>query len=244
MKFKNLIFCILVFGCIPNVTKFENREPFNSKGFAYILNENNQEKNIFKVNLDNTKMQVSHNTLRPNSLVKIINLKTKESITLNTISKINYPEFYKIFITQPVADKLKLDTKFPLVEVLELKKNKSFVAKKAKIFTEEKKISNKAPVASVQISNISKEKKQKKLNQEKIFILIGTFYSLDTVKFLKQRINKEITNYEVKKLKIVRRNNKQIDLISGPYNTINLMKNDYILLKKFGFEELNITLND
>ena len=45
-------------------------------------------------------------------------------------------------------------------------------------------------------------------------------------------------------MKIVRRNNKQIDLISGPYNTINLMKNDYILLKKFGFEELNITLND
>jgi len=178
-------------------------------------------------------------------VLKIINLKPKDSITLNTTNKINYPEFYKILITQPAADKLKLDSKLPLVEVLELKKNKSFVAKKAKIFTEEKKISNKAPVASVQISNISKEKKQKKkLNQEKIFILIGSFYSIETVKFLKKRINKELTNYDVKKMKTVRRNNKQIDLISGPYNTINLMKNDYILLKKFGFEELNIILNE
>ena len=34
--------------------------------------------------------------------------------------------------------------------------------------------------------------------------------------------------------------NKQTNLISGPYNTINFMKNDYILLKKFGFEELDI----
>ena len=245
MKFKNLIFFILLFGCVPNVTKFENREPLNSKGFAYIFEENKIDEKVFKGKLDNTEIQVSHNTLKPNSLVKIINLKTKDSITLNTTNKINYPEFYKILITQPVADKIKLDSKLPLVEVLELKKNKSFIAKKAKIFTEEKKISNKAPVASVQISNISKEKRRKKnLNQEKIFILIGSFYSIDTVKFLKERINEEITNYDSKKMKIVRRNNKQIDLISGPYNTINLMKNDYILLKKFGFEELDIILNE
>ena len=37
------------------------------------------------------------------------------------------------------------------------------------------------------------------------------------------------------------KNNKKINLFSGPYNTINFMKNDYIQLKKFGFEELDIT---
>ena len=37
---------------------------------------------------------------------------------------------------------------------------------------------------------------------------------------------------------------KEIQLISGPYNTINLMKNDYILLKRFGFEELDFFTND
>ena len=45
-------------------------------------------------------------------------------------------------------------------------------------------------------------------------------------------------------MKILKKNNKEIQLISGPYNTINFMKNDYILLKKFGFEELEFITND
>ncbi len=32
--------------------------------------------------------------------------------------------------------------------------------------------------------------------------------------------------------------------MSGPYNSINLMKNDYIQLKHFGFEELDISINE
>ena len=56
---------------------------------------------------------------------------------------------------------LNLNKDLPILEIIEIKKNKSFVAKKAKIFNEEKKISSKAPVASVQISNISKNKLKK-----------------------------------------------------------------------------------
>ena len=37
-----------------------------------------------------------------------------------------------------------------------------------------------------------------------------------------------------------KKSNKQTELISGPYYAINFMKNDYILLKQFGFEELDI----
>ena len=41
----------------------------------------------------------------------------------------------------------------------------SFVAEKAKIYNEEKKISSKAPVTTVKIANISKKRsKSKKLN--------------------------------------------------------------------------------
>ena len=39
---------------------------------------------------------------------------------------------------------------------------------------------------------------------------------------------------------IRKKNDKEIDLISGPYNAVNLMKNDYIELIDFGFEELDI----
>ena len=47
-----------------------------------------------------------------------------------------------------------------------------------------KKISSKAPVNSVQISNISKNKSSKlKKNEDKIFIHVATFYSIKTAKF-------------------------------------------------------------
>ena len=107
------------------------------------------------------------------------------------------------------------------------------------------KIPSKAPVASVQISNISKNIKTKKNNNfKKIYIEIASFYSIETAKFLKQRIIKEIADLDRKKLKIKKINDKKTQVISGPYNSINLLKNDYIKLKSFGFEELDILIND
>ena len=76
--------------------------------------------------------------------------------------------------------------------------------------------------------------------KNEMFILIATFYSNDVASFLKQRISKEIPAYDNNKLKIRKKSNKEIELISGPYKAINFMKNDYILLKQFGFEELDI----
>ena len=109
------------------------------------------------------------------------------------------------------------------------------------MFNEEKKISSNAPVTSVQISNISKRYKNKIKKQKIKFLHIdSSFYSKETAKFLKERIGKEIPAYDIQKLKIIRERNNKINLISGSYNTINLMKNDYISLKNFGFEELDI----
>ena len=140
---------------------------------------------------------------------------------------------------------MNLDKDLPLVEILEIKRNKSFIAKKAKIFNEERKISSKAPVTSVKISNISKNKRfSSDIKKNEFVILIGSFYSEETAVFLRKRIKKEFTDYNDKKLQIRKKGNKQIDLISGPYSTINLMKNDYILLKTFGFEELDIIINE
>ena len=149
-------------------------------------------------------------------------------------------------MTSQVANKLKIDKDFPFVEILEIKRNKSFVAEKAKIFKEEKQISSNAPVTSVKISNISKNKNMasKTKKKENIFIVIATFYSEETAKFLKERIIHQISEYDPLKLKIVKKSNKKISLISGPYYTINLVKNDYTQIKEFGFEELNLTIND
>ena len=86
-------------------------------------------------------------------------------------------------------------------------------------------------MTSVQISNISKNNSLKQINKSnKIFIHIGTFYSSKTASFLKKRIIEEISNLDQQKIKLKRINNKET-VISGPYTTVNSLKNDYIKLK-------------
>ena len=236
---------IFIFSCTSNYTKLDNRAPYNSKGFALVYNESDYENKIIQTKLDNTKIQVFHNQLKTNTLIKLINPKTNSYLIVKNIRKTKYPDFYKILITQAVAKKLNIDPTLPLIEIIEIKKNKSFVAKKAKIFEEETKVPSKAPVTSVKISNISKDKNiQKSNNQNRIYIEIATFYSEDVAIFLKDRIIKELPNYDSNKLKIRKKNYNEIKVISGPYKAVNLVKNDYIQLKNFGFEELDITINE
>ncbi len=245
MKFKLFIILVLIYSCAPQFQTIKQKNPYVAKGFAYIYNDFDFNQKIIKNKMNNEIMQISHQFLKTGTLIKITNPKNQESLILKNIKRIKYPDFYKIMITKPVAQKLNLRSDLPLLEIIEIKKNKSFVAKKAKIFNEEKKISSKAPVASVQISNISKNKSkkiQKKI--DKIFLEIGTFYSTDTALFLKERIIKDIPELDNKKIIIKKINDKKTQVISGPYNSVNLLKNDYIKLKKFGFEELDIFINE
>jgi hypothetical protein len=245
MKFKIFIFLFLITSCSPHYTKLDNRKPFNTKGFAYIYNQIDYDSKIIKKKLNNELLQISHNNLNVGTLIKLTNLKTNESLVLKNSKKINYPDFYKILITKSVANKLNIDAKLPLIEILEIKKNKSFIAKKAKIYQEEKKISSNAPVTSVQIANISKKKvNKKKKNYENIYILIASFYTNESANILRKRIINEISKYDNKKLQIKKKSNKEFEVLSGPYKSINLVKNDYIVFKNFGFEELDIFINE
>ncbi len=245
MKFRLIFFLIFFYSCTPNLTTYNQKKIYAATGIAYIYNDYDFKNKIIKGRLNNNTLQISHQNLRTGTLLKIINPKNKKSLVLKNIKRVKYPEFYKILITEPVARELGLAQDLPLLEILEIKKNKSFIAKKAKIYNEERKISSKAPVASVEISNISKDKTKKlKKNKDQIFLLIGTFYSSDTAVFLKKRIIKKVPDLDSEKLKIEKVNDKETQLISGPYTSVNLLKNDYIKLKNFGFEELDIFINE
>ena len=244
MKYKIFIFLFFLFSCSPHYTKLDNRKSYNASGFAYIFDENDNELKKNKKKLNNEYFQIAHKDLKVGTLIKLINPNTKESIVLKNLKKIDYPDFYKILITKPVALKLKINKELPLIEVLEIKKNKSFIAEKAQMFEEETRIPSKAPVTSVQISNISKKKNiSVKKNTQNIYILVASFYTSEAANLLKKRIIKDVPNYDIKKLRIKKRSNKEFEVISGPYKSINLLKNDYIDIKNFGFEELDIFVN-
>ena len=157
MRFSILII-FLIYSCTSELTTLNLKKPYISKGFAYIYNDVDFKEKIIKGKLNNDIPQISHQYLKTGTLIKLINPKTNENIVLKNTKRIKYPDFYKVLITKPVADKLNLNSELPILDITEIKKNKSFVAKKAKIYSEEKKIPSKAPVASVQISNVSKNK--------------------------------------------------------------------------------------
>ena len=244
MKFRYIFTLFFILSCTPHSTTLNLKKVYSAKGFAYIYNEYDYENKIIKGKMNNETMQISHQNLRTGTLIKIINPKNKKSIILKNVKRIKYPDFYKILITRPIAEELKLNEELPLLEINEVKKNKSFVAEKAKIFNEEKKIPTRAPVASVQISNISKNKSIMTKSTEDIFVHVASFYSLEAAKFLEQRILNEVIDLDIKKLRIKKINSKETQVILGPYNSVNLLKNDYIKLQNFGFEELNIFINE
>ena len=242
MKFKYFILLFFLCNCTQNIKISSDKKSYYSKGFAYIYNDKDFTNKIISKKLNNEFLLISNNKLRSGVLIKIINTKTQDAIILKNKSNIKYPEFYKILITEAVAQKLKLDNEMPLVELLEVKKNKSFVAGEAKSLMK-KKIHSNAPVEKVKIDNISKIE-IKEVKKSQIYINIAEFYSVESANFLKKRIINEIKNFDSKKLIIKIKKVNKISLLSGPYNSINLVKNDYTLLKNYGFEELDISLNE
>ena len=170
MKFKLFLALILIYSCANTNTNYSlKKTSHNSQGFAYIYtNDEFINKNVSK-KFDNTTMQISSNYVKRGVLLKIINPHNKKNIILKNTKNADYPEFYNILITEPVAFELGLNKNIPYVEVIEIK-NKSFKAKKAKTYVEEKTVDKKAPVQKVAISNISKNKlKTKNLNKKRVF---------------------------------------------------------------------------
>ena len=115
---------------------YNQKEVYSAK-VAIIFNDQDFNKKIIKGKMNNDLMQISHQNLKTGSLIQITNPINKESIILKNLKRIKYPDFYKVLITKSVANKLNLDLDLPILEITEIK-NKSFVAKKAKIFQEEK----------------------------------------------------------------------------------------------------------
>ena len=243
MRFSFLIVFIFIISCsIPEYHKTKvNKQLVLSSGFAYIYSEKDYQDKIINKKFNIYELEVGHPSLKKGSTIKVINPENRKFIILKNTKNVKYPEFYKILITEYVADILDLDKENPFVEIQEIRKNKSFVAAKAKTHVEERRIYSKAPIEKVQIKSLSPKKKSKKIKSNFRFsILIGQFYNIQTAKNLKKKISEELTEFDATRLSIISVEKNKIMLLSGVYNSINLLKNDYMLLKNFGFEELDI----
>ena len=228
MNYKALIFIAFLFvitSCKYNYS-YNQKKIFSSNGFVLIYNDKDlQEKIISK---------------------KLINDKKDTSLDVKVLKKSKYPDFYELVITKATADNLMIDEKFPYVEITEIKKNDKFIAKKTLTHIEERKISKKAPVEKILVNDLSKNKERKKtdITKKNYHIVIASFYSKEIAVFLQKRLKIDLPQLKSGKILVKSINKTTYEVKSGPYSSVDEIKLDYMLLKDYGFEDLNIKFNE
>ena len=199
-------------------------------------------------NIDSRSLIIFQKNLKKDTNVKITNLLNNKSIIAKVGSKANYPEFYNSVISERIYNELEIDLVEPYVEIIALNNNSVFLANKAKMFDEEKKVANKAPVTSININEISistpeikiKSTPEIKVKKKKpsYIIEIAEFYFLKSAETVKNRFEKEAN---LENIKINKISKTRFKVYSGPHASFNSAKDTYFSLNELGFENLNIT---
>ena len=239
-----LYFILLLTSCVnyknSKTTQIEEKKYYSLNGFALVYQDDFYDQGIVNKRLNNEEMIAMHSVLNKNTFVKIINPETLKSVEIKIFRKASYPKIFNVLISQKIAEILELDINNPYVEVYEVKKNKTFIAKKSSIFDEEKKVADTAPVDEIKIDDLNKLKPEvkKMVNKKNNFVIvINDFYYNDSANNLKNELieKTQINNFSVKKI-----NNNKYRLSVGPFKNFNTLKSAYISLNNLGFEDLDV----
>ena len=244
MKFKYFFLIFFLFSCVEDVklinrNNIQVKKTFISKGFTLIYNDNLIKNKTIKKRIDGREYVILHSFLERNTYVKIINPINSKTVIAKVKYKTKYPIIYNSVITNRIAEELELNYEDPYVEIIEIRKNDTFIAKKAKTFDEEKNVANKAPVTDININVISNEPENTEIMSKKneYIINIGEYYYLDSAKVVKNRLINEanLTNVKIKKI-----SKNKFRVYVGSYYLFNAMKNPYFAISKLGFEHLDV----
>ena len=241
---KKIILLLLLTSCanyqFDNSKKKKERIFFNSSGFAMIYEDIYFKDGLVSKKIDNTKNITMHSFLKRNTTIIIINPVNEKEIEVKINKNSDYPKIFNLVITKRIADTLKLDLENPYIEIREIKKNKTFIAKETDMFEEEKKVAEKVPVDLINVKVLSNEEEivEKNLLKNTNFILvISDFYYLSTANDLKDKLSKETKTNDFYIEKI---NDNKYRLSAGPFKNFYSLKSTYISLNNLGFEDLNI----
>jgi len=243
-KILSLIIVASLYSCAgyekSKINKKNNKIYYSSSGFALIYEESLYKNKIINKKLNNDHLHVLHSSLRKNTTIKITNLNNSKTINLKIYKKANYPKIFNVVISKKIARLLELDLENPLVEITEIKKNKTFVAKDGNTFDEEKNVADKAPVDEIKMDDLTlkkDEEKDKKYKLNKFIIVISDFYYKESAIKLQKDLSKKmgLNNISIKKI-----NDNKYRLLLGPFENFNALKTTYISLNDLGFEGLNV----
>ena len=218
-----------------------NQNKYENKGFALIYSDELLKKKIIKKKIDDRSLFIYHDYLNKGTKVKITNLINKKSLVAQVDKKIKNINFYNSVLSKRIFTELEIDISQPYVEIVEIKNNSVFIAKKTKTFDEEKKVANKAPVEEISIKNLNSNTKSKNkpgLNKPFLFsIKIADFYFEENAINLRDRI---ISETLIKNVKILKKTKNKHRVYIGPYRNINSLQNKFYSINNLGFENIEI----
>ena len=251
MHYKHTIVVLLIFlnSCVnyPIDKKIETKQKKNyflNKGFALVYNDDLYKKKLIEAKIENRSIIIFQRNLKKNSTVKITNLINSKYIIAKVGKRTKYPVFYNSVISQRISEELEINELEPYIEIKEIIANSSFIAKKAKTFDEEKKVSGKAPIDSISVNNLndSIQKKKKKVKKSKFnyIIKIADFYFKNSAKSMIDRIKKEtlVNNARIQNL-----SSTQYRVFLGPFNNINSLQKAFSDISALEFENIEIIKN-
>ena len=240
------VYVITLYSCADYNTneriKKKEKIYYSSSGFALVYEDKLYIQKVVNKKINNEDIKVMHSFLKMNTPVKIINPANLKAIETKIYRKANFPKIFTIVVSEKIASILELDLDNPLVEVIEIKKNRTFIAKKTDTHEEEKNVAEKVPVDEIKMDDLSNNKDKDK-DKKKIFvdsnfiILINDFYYEDSAIKLKNELLKKtkLDNILVKKI-----SDNKYRLFAGPFKNFSALKTTYISLNNSGFEDLNI----
>ena len=171
--------------------------------------------------------------LQKDSLIKITNKNNKISKVYKVDEQLKSTDSRIIYLPEIVYDEISLNKEFPLILVQSMRENKSFIAKKAKIFDEEKKINKKVKIETIEVLKIDNEK----VITKKIFLDFGPFYYKTYSETLFRLLSLNIKN---KKLIYKDYAPKNHIISIGPLKNLTEYDNMYLKLGKIGLIGFNI----
>ena len=250
MNYKILIifFFLILNNCtsidLDNTNSKIPNDRFSNKGFALVYNNELYTSKKVSKKIDERSYLIFHKSLEKNSNVKITNLSNNKTVIAKVKSnKVDFPIFFNSVLTKRISDDLDLDINEPYIEISLIQNNSSFIAKKSKMFEEEKKVAEKAPVDGIQINDLNNSTskiKNKNIKDFSYSIKIADFYYEKTAEIMLLRIKVETG---IKNFKIIKLSKTKYRVILGPFNDMKSLKDSYNKAIILNFENLEIIKN-
>ena len=242
-----IVIFIFLYSC--TTTDFNNTkkdeiipsEVYSNKGFTLLYSEDLKKQKLINKKIEERSLIVFQKNLKKDTNIKITNLLNNKTILAKVGVNSKYPNFFNSVISKRIYEELELNESEPYVEITTISENSTFLAKKAKMYDEEKQVAEKAPVEGISINDLSLNKKKNKKIQKKdkfnYIIKIADFYYENTAIMMQKRIKEEL-NLKISKISKI--SNTRFRVYLGPFDNLKSLKNAFDDITPLNFENIEI----